>query len=244
MNINHSTFFAEIRWSLYSGSFNDDQVAGINAILAAFEKYGDGDDDKLAYCFATVHHETGLFKWKEEIWGPSAAQRGYEGRSDLGNTVKGDGYKYRGRGYCQITGRRNYTDWSKRLGIDIVTNPDRVAEPEIAARILVEGSMLGTFTGKKLGDYITSSNVDFVNARRVINGTDKASTIAGYAIKYATALKKSLAAVETPKPADPSENVNIGGSLIAALLTRLDAAQVELSALRSQILELQSKVET
>ncbi|WP_295579331.1 hypothetical protein [uncultured Lamprocystis sp.] len=59
---------------------------------------------QIAYVLATAEHEAGCGKWMRELWGPTAAQRGYEGRSDLGNTQAGDGLRFRGRGYVQITG--------------------------------------------------------------------------------------------------------------------------------------------
>ena len=70
---------------------------------------------RLAAFIAQIAHESGDFKYTREIWGPTKAQIGYEGRLDLGNTVPGDGKRYRGRGLIQITGRSNYVKLSKKL---------------------------------------------------------------------------------------------------------------------------------
>ena len=159
--------------------------------------------NQAAYCLATAHHETGNFKYLREIWGPTAAQKRYEGRADLGNTQKGDGKRFMGRGLVHITGRRNYTDWSKRLGLDLLKNPELAEKPEIAVRILVEGMKLGTFTGKKLSDYITLRKSDFKGARRIVNGTDKADLIAGYAREYDRLLLGIGYGVEPTIPTKP-----------------------------------------
>jgi hypothetical protein len=71
-------------------------------------------------------------------------------------------------------------------------------KPDVSAKILVTGSLEGWFTGKKLGDYITLSNSDFKGARRIINGTDKASAIATIARAYDAALKVSGYGIEAP----------------------------------------------
>jgi len=90
----------------------------------------------IAYVPATAEHEAGCGKRMRELWGPTAAQRGYEGRGDLGNTQAGDGVRFRRRGYVQITGRRNDTLWARRLGVNIVTDPDLVAtDPSMAAKL-------------------------------------------------------------------------------------------------------------
>lgn len=145
--------------------------------------------NQCAYILATAWHETGRYKYMREIWGPTPAQAKYEGRKDLGNTVKGDGRKFLGRGFVQITGRRNYTDWSNRLGLDLLKEPQLAEKPEIAVHILVEGMMLGTFTGRKLPDFVHSSTSDYTGARRVVNGTDRAGIIANYARDFEAALK-------------------------------------------------------
>ncbi|MCB5412294.1 glycoside hydrolase family 19 protein [Pseudogemmobacter faecipullorum] len=142
-----------------------------------------------AYVLATAYHETGNFRWLREIWGPTPAQTRYEGRADLGNTVAGDGRRFMGRGYVQITGRRNYTDWSRRLGLDLLDRPDLAEEPDIAAQILVEGMRLGTFTGRRLSHHFGGDRADFTGARRIINGTDRAEQIAGYARAYEAAIR-------------------------------------------------------
>ena len=166
--------------------------------------------NQCAYVLATGCHETGGFKYMREIWGPSAAQKRYEGRKDLGNTVKGDGKKFLGRGFVQITGRANYAYWSKRLGLDLVKEPQLAEKPEIAVRILVQGMKFGTFTGKNLGDYITLQRSEFVGARRIVNGTDRADLIAGYAQQFDALLKAEGYGEQTsvkPSPAPTSPPV-------------------------------------
>jgi len=158
--------------------------------------------NQAAYVLATAWHETGGFKWMREIWGPTAAQRRYEGRADLGNVVAGDGKKFMGRGFVQITGRRNYTVWSRRLGLDLLKEPQLAERPEHAARILVDGMRLGTFTGKKLSDFITLERSDFHNARRIVNGMDRAKTVGDYAREFDVLLRADGYGVELMKPLD------------------------------------------
>ncbi|HST62836.1 MAG TPA: phage baseplate assembly protein V, partial [Longimicrobium sp.] len=140
--------------------------------------------DQAAYLLATAQHESGLGRTMTEL----RPHKDYEGRTDLGNTQRGDGLRFEGRGYVQITGRTNYADWGRRLGIDLIGHPELATVPANAAKIAVQGMKKGTFTGAKISRYINDTRTDFRNARRVINGTDKADLIAGYAEKYKTAL--------------------------------------------------------
>lgn len=89
---------------------------------------------RQAAFLAQVGHESGGLHWLNEIWGPTDAQRRYEGRHDLGNTQPGDGFRYRGRGLIQLTGRANYAKCGPALGVDLIAFPDQLAEPAQAAR--------------------------------------------------------------------------------------------------------------
>lgn len=161
------------------------QVDGIEALLGMMEADPWPDIRDEAYFLATVKHECA------DTWRP-ITERGsksyfdrYEGRKDLGNTQPGDGYLFRGRGYVQITGRKNY----ERFGI--ADFPEAALDPKNAYDIAKRGMLDGLFTGKKLSDY-----PDYVNKRRVVNGLDKAEHIAGYARNFEGILRAAS------KPAD------------------------------------------
>jgi len=153
-------------------------------IVQEAQRQGVQNKAQLAYILATATHESGAGKYMEEF----ASGRAYEGRRSLGNTQPGDGVRFKGRGYVQLTGRRNYTDWSRRLGMDLVGNPRLVENPQVAAKILVGGMMGGTFTGRGLGSYINGQQTDFHNARRTVNGTDRAGYIGGIAQRLMSAM--------------------------------------------------------
>lgn len=101
-------------------------------------------------------------------------------------------YPWYGRGYVQLTWEFNYLRAENKLGIPFTEGPDLALEPEHAVKILVTGMVEGWFTGKKLTDYITIDYSNFVGARRMINGTDKAKTIAAIAVDYDNDLKEEM----------------------------------------------------
>ncbi len=201
--MDRAKFFDGIR-PMFKGGLQKQQVEWIEAILDKFSTFP-VTLEQAAYILATAQHETDHFKTLEEY----ASGAAYGGRKDLGNTVKGDGRKFKGRGFVQITGRRNYAYWAKRLGVDLLKEPARAMEVNFARVILIEGMMHGTFTGKKLPDYVNAGGVDYKGARRVVNGTDKAALIAGYAVKYEAALraadfgKPATVVVVQQPPAEP-----------------------------------------
>jgi putative chitinase len=87
---------------------------------------------RLANFLGQAAHETGSFRYLREVWGPTPAQKRYEGRSDLGNNQTGDGYRYRGRGIFQLTGRANYRDIGAAIGQPLEANPELAERPDIA----------------------------------------------------------------------------------------------------------------
>lgn len=94
-----------------------------------------------------------------------------------------------GRGYVQLTHRFNYEKAGKKLGLNLVAVPDLALKADVACKVLVRGMIEGWFTGRRLGQYVNSDRSDYWNARRVVNGTDKAAVIAELAQEYEAALK-------------------------------------------------------
>jgi predicted chitinase len=156
----------------YDFSTKDGTIAAIKQECKA---QGSALKTQIAYVLATVEWETArTFKPVREAFWTSEDWR----RDNLRY------YPYYGRGYVQLTWKNNYQKYSSILGIDLVNNPDMAMEPNIALFILVHGFKTGTFTGRKITDYIDSHKTDFLNARRCINGLDKAHEIKKLAEKY------------------------------------------------------------
>lgn len=101
-------------------------------------EYGINTGLRLAHFLGQAAHESGGFRWMEEIWGPTDAQRRYEGRRDLGNTQPGDGRRYAGRGIFQLTGRANYRAAGRRIDRDLEGHPELAAEPAISVQIAAD----------------------------------------------------------------------------------------------------------
>jgi putative chitinase len=100
---------------------------------AAMQRYQIVGTQRSAAFIAQIGHESGQLLYVREIWGPTPTQAKYEGRADLGNTVAGDGSKYRGRGLIQITGRANYAACGEALGLDLINKPELLDLPQHAA---------------------------------------------------------------------------------------------------------------
>lgn len=184
-------FFAAVR--KFTGPLDQIQVDTINRLM---EKAAHWPLSWLAYALATAWHEARL-RPIHELGGPNYLRKYDTGplAAALGNTPEadGDGILYAGRGLVQLTGRRNYENAGKMLGLDLMTNPDLALEPSNAARILVWGMEGGKFTGKGLADYLPGwrgTLVQFKQARRIINGTDRADDIAALANAFQDALQK------------------------------------------------------
>lgn len=212
--MNRKLFFASVR-PLFGGSLGQLQVKGMEAILDEWDRRRLTDLRWLAYMLATAKWETDHTMRPIVEKGPQSYFSRYEGRKDLGNTLPGDGYRFRGRGFVQLTGRRNYQFASGKVGEDLIANPDMALDPAVAAQIMFTGMEEGWFTGKKLATYFTASKSDWTNARRIINGTDKAATIAGYAKDFYAALQAAQTGDYVPEgiPALPDPGVDLPPSV-------------------------------
>lgn len=200
--MNKEAFFGSIRGSLFGGKLTQGVVDTVEAIFSACDKYCITDYRQRAYIFATAYHESYSSKsnpeWKPVREGFASTNQGainavtalFNKKAISTNYAlpKANGKSYYGRGFVQITWDYNYKALGKRLGVDLYGNPDLALERPVAAEILVVGMKEGLFTGKRLSNYFTTDNTDFEGARKIINGTDQAKRIAGYADKFYLAL--------------------------------------------------------
>lgn len=178
--IDHTAFFASVRNDPFGGRLKQSQVDGLNVFLYEWEVSELTDLRWLAYMFGTVFHETAHTMQPIEEYGLGEGHEYGEPDPETGKT-------YYGRGYVQLTWKDNYERMGKIVGEDLVHLPELALVPSIAVEIMFEGMTQGLFTGKKLSDYF-KWQTDEINARRIVNGTDKASTIAGYARAFYAAL--------------------------------------------------------
>lgn len=120
--------------ALCTGARIDRAETFLPYVVTAMAEFDINTPARQASFLAQVGHESGGLHWLVELWGPTLAQSNYEGRTDLGNIVQGDGYKFRGRGLIQITGRHNYKITGEALGFDLLNYPEQLALPELAVR--------------------------------------------------------------------------------------------------------------
>lgn len=174
--IDRKKFFDFVR--PMAGKLVQTQIDGFNIILNKWESSGLIDIRWLAYMLATCWHETSRTMQPIAEYGRGKGKQ-YGKPSDNGKI-------HYGRGYVQLTWDANYIKMGEILGYDLYNDPDLAMNPVIATEIMFEGMTSGSFTGKHLNDYFNQKVNDPLNARRIINGTDRAKLIAGY---YDTFLK-------------------------------------------------------
>jgi len=181
------------------GNIPQSAADGLNFILGCIEQDITNWENlnQVAYGFATFKRETGDAFQPIHERGPVS----YFGKYDpgtqlgaqLGNTAAGDGFLFRGRGYVQITGRKNYTYIGGQLKVDLVASPDHALQPDVAYKIASSGMKQGWFTAHRLSQYIpTGGAPDYFHARRIINGLDHADEIAANAQKFQSILEMAL----------------------------------------------------
>ncbi len=207
MSINRTTFFAYARKAPFGGRLSTAQVQGVEALLDACVLYAVIDLRWIAYILATAFHETGgTMQPVREAFGKSDAdtiarldKAWAAGKmKQVTKPYWRDGWF--GRGFVQLTFLANYVKMGARLGLDLVKNPSLMLEIVPAAKACVVGMYEGMFTGKKLSDYFSQFVNDAIEARRIVNGKDKAKLIATYHKAFLDALEAADTA--TPQPVD------------------------------------------
>lgn len=202
--MNAATFFSGVRnLDIFGGSLSQQQVDGINSILTewnlAVPEEGTVTDTQLAYVLATARREVGIGMYPVREGYASSDAGAIAHVTDMFNRGiishnyaapdPSTGLSYFGRGIVQLTWADNYKNIGNLIDVDLYHNPDLALEPEIAAKIAVRGMIGGWFTGVGLGKYINQSTTDLVNARRIINGTDVATLVAGYAKEFLSCIQ-------------------------------------------------------
>lgn len=204
-------FYAALRGRSMFPKFTQAQVDNIEGILDAG---GHLPVSHLAYALATAFHETGgrmvpivenmrysaarMVKVWPTRFPTLASAKPYAGRPEalanfvyggrLGNIEPGDGWRFRGRGHVQITGRANYAKIRDLTGVDVVANPDAALLPDVSAKALIAGIEHGIYTGLKAADFLPGN---YIGARAIINADVRANgaKVARYAETFEAALE-------------------------------------------------------
>lgn len=185
------------------GKLSESQVSAFNHIVSAMDADKSITYPQGAYILATTWHETattmlpiaeyGKGKGRPYgTWERNSKGEMYAYKNGNRNTVYLQSeypHLYYGRGETQNTWFDNYEKLSKVFGVDFLKNPDLLLTQEWSTPVTIYSMKNGLYTGRKLSDYIHQSKKDYVNARRIINGMDKASLIAGYAETFEKALR-------------------------------------------------------
>lgn len=202
--MNRAIFFASVRARLFGGALTQSQTDGLSLILDECDARHLSDPRWIAYILATAFHETGRRMRPLREIGRGAGR-------PYGVPDKASGLVYYGRGFVQITWKANYQRLGARLGIDLASDPDRALDPKTAAAILIVGMREGLFSGRALSDSFRADKTDWVGARRIVNGLDRAAEIASYARAFHAALTAATPAPASPIPASLKETVVMKG---------------------------------
>lgn len=183
--------FDILRKGLFGGSLSTTQVNSLNYLVQRCEGYG-LTYPETAYVLATAYHETG---YAETVNGRKVINRDMLPIKERGSESylrSKRYYPYIGYGYVQLTWEDNFRRIGKLIGVDLLKNPEKALDKDIASEILIKGMVFGWFTGvgfhRKCPVY-RYNHLSYVRARKIVNGTDKANLIADYAMVFEKALR-------------------------------------------------------
>lgn len=183
--------FDILRGMLFGGSLTTTQVNSLNYLVARCDEFKVSYPE-AAYILATAYHETGYIETKN---GKKVMNRDMLPIKERGSLAYLKGkryYPYIGYGYVQLTWKANFEKVGKLIGVDLLKRPERALEKDIASEILIKGMVFGWFTGLGFHRGAPVRRFDkqsYIRARRIVNGTDKASLIANYAMIFERALR-------------------------------------------------------
>ena len=197
--MNRSAFYAALRKTW--GGFSHPQVRGFERYLDRIAQTPALPINHSAYVLATVWHETGTRMQPVRETFASTDDQAVARLNAAWNAGRlswvktpywqrdARGRSWYGRGDVQITHAQNYENLGTRLGIPLARSPDLALDPQVAMEIAWVGMTEGLFTGKRLADYLTADKTEYVSARRIVNGVDRAKRIAGEARLFESALR-------------------------------------------------------
>ena len=237
--MDRAIFYASLRKrdsGVFGTSLSQSQVDGIEGILDAFEKVGDGKDDTLAYALATAYHETArrMVPVREGLASTDAGARRAVNNlarrrgpnSAVAKYAKPQpphGHVYYGRGHVQLTWKENYAKSSEDVGHDLVADPDKMLDPIISANLLIIGLLDGRWNGQGHGLRHYLDRGDVRQARRTVNIMDKADQIAGYHNAFLAAIEAAGGvAAPTPEP-EPAPEPSGAEALLARIGAMISA---------------------
>jgi len=198
--MNRQTFYEAVQAKPSGSSLTETQVAGMNDLLDVWDRSGFTDLMWLAYILGGVFHEVGrrMVPVREGFASTDAGARAAVAKLHKAGRISRNyaapnaaGVSFYGRGRIQNTFEANYRKLEKRFGHPFTTNPDLLLESKIDAEVTIYGHAEGIWTGKKLGDYFNANKADWKQARRIVNGLDKADLIVGYAKAFHAALLRA-----------------------------------------------------
>ena len=150
----------------------------LEPLNAAMREFHINTPVRQAAFLAQIAHESGELRYVKEL----ASGAAYEGRASLGNTQPGDGMKFKGRGLIQITGRNNYYECGKALGVDLITNPELLETNDLACR-----SAAWFWASRGLNDLADKGDINRI-CRRINGGLNGLSDRMAYYLKSCKAL--------------------------------------------------------